>query len=328
MKHDGLLGGHGVVGTGQPVEDRDLAEPYRRLDEGQQHLFAVRRGRRDADRAIEDGEEPAREIAAGKEPLALRQVPHDARGEQVALKARRAGPRTSVPPAAALRSASRSARPCPLSLEAARPLSAAESASLSSRRQCLDREPSILSSRRCPMKPLVDQLSQYASYHRDRRNIATHLVGIPMIVVGIEALLARAVARAPRGAPDPRPRCARSRPLAFYLALDRRYGVAMAVFLAASLWVGTQRRRPAHGHLAARLCGASSSWAGSCSSSGTASRERSPRSWTTSWGCSSGPLFIVAEVGFALGLRDEVREVIEAPSRPDPRRPDRAASAS
>ena len=33
------------------------------------------------------------------------------------------------------------------------------------------------------MKTLVDQLAKYATYHRDRRNIATHLVGIPMFVV-------------------------------------------------------------------------------------------------------------------------------------------------
>ena len=32
---------------------------------------------------------------------------------------------------------------------------------------------------------------QYADYHRDRRNIATHFVGIPMIVFAIGVLLAR-----------------------------------------------------------------------------------------------------------------------------------------
>jgi uncharacterized membrane protein YGL010W len=35
-------------------------------------------------------------------------------------------------------------------------------------------------------------LIQYAHYHRDRRNIATHFVGIPMIVFAIGVLLARA----------------------------------------------------------------------------------------------------------------------------------------
>jgi uncharacterized membrane protein YGL010W len=34
-------------------------------------------------------------------------------------------------------------------------------------------------------------LKQYAEYHRDRRNIATHLVGVPMIVFGVGVLLSR-----------------------------------------------------------------------------------------------------------------------------------------
>ena len=41
------------------------------------------------------------------------------------------------------------------------------------------------------MKTLVDQLGQYAEYHRDRRNIATHFVGIPLIVVAVAVLLSR-----------------------------------------------------------------------------------------------------------------------------------------
>ena len=38
----------------------------------------------------------------------------------------------------------------------------------------------------------ADLLSQYAVYHRDQRNIATHFVGVPLIVFGIGVLLARA----------------------------------------------------------------------------------------------------------------------------------------
>jgi uncharacterized membrane protein YGL010W len=37
----------------------------------------------------------------------------------------------------------------------------------------------------------TDLMVQYARYHRDRRNIATHFVGIPLIVFGVSALLAR-----------------------------------------------------------------------------------------------------------------------------------------
>lgn len=42
-----------------------------------------------------------------------------------------------------------------------------------------------------PFRPAIDLMSQYAHYHRDRRNIATHMVGVPMIVFGVGVLLAR-----------------------------------------------------------------------------------------------------------------------------------------
>ncbi|MDD0810506.1 DUF962 domain-containing protein [Curvibacter sp. RS43] len=35
-------------------------------------------------------------------------------------------------------------------------------------------------------------LTRYAHYHRDRRNITTHLIGVPMIVLAVGVLLARA----------------------------------------------------------------------------------------------------------------------------------------
>ena len=42
------------------------------------------------------------------------------------------------------------------------------------------------------MRNATELLSQYAEYHRDRRNIVTHFVGIPLIVFAIGVLLARA----------------------------------------------------------------------------------------------------------------------------------------
>lgn len=40
-----------------------------------------------------------------------------------------------------------------------------------------------------PFRPAVELLARYALYHRDRRNIATHSVGVPMIVFGVGMLL-------------------------------------------------------------------------------------------------------------------------------------------
>ena len=41
------------------------------------------------------------------------------------------------------------------------------------------------------MTAATNLMAQYAAYHRDRRNIATHFVGIPLIVFAVGALLAR-----------------------------------------------------------------------------------------------------------------------------------------
>jgi uncharacterized membrane protein YGL010W len=41
------------------------------------------------------------------------------------------------------------------------------------------------------MRNATELMVQYAGYHRDRRNIATHFVGIPLIVFAIGVLLGR-----------------------------------------------------------------------------------------------------------------------------------------
>ena len=40
------------------------------------------------------------------------------------------------------------------------------------------------------MRAANDLLSQYAQYHRDQRNIASHFVGVPMVVFAVGVLLA------------------------------------------------------------------------------------------------------------------------------------------
>ena len=41
------------------------------------------------------------------------------------------------------------------------------------------------------MRKATELLAQYALYHRDRRNIVSHFIGVPMIVFGVGVLLAR-----------------------------------------------------------------------------------------------------------------------------------------
>jgi uncharacterized membrane protein YGL010W len=159
------------------------------------------------------------------------------------------------------------------------------------------------------MKSVDDLLSQYAAYHRDRRNIGTHLVGIPMIVCGIEALLARA-ALSLNGWPLTAALLAALAASVFYLAVDRRYGVAMVAFLGATLWVGSS---VAAGSIAAWLLGSAALFVGGwvIQFVGHAFEGRKPAFVDDVVGLLVGPLFVVAEVGFALGLRTPLRDEIE-----------------
>ena len=160
------------------------------------------------------------------------------------------------------------------------------------------------------MKTLEQHLSTYAAYHRDRRNIATHFAGIPMIVLAVATLLSRPII--PLGGIPLSPAVlVVALSAVFYLALDLRYGVAMAALLGLALW-------PAH----ALAAGSTGNWllAGGglfvlgwiIQFVGHIFEGKKPAFVDDLVGLLIGPLFIVAEVGFALTLRDPLRQQIEA----------------
>ncbi len=86
------------------------------------------------------------------------------------------------------------------------------------------------------MKTLVQQLTNYAAYHRDRRNIATHFIGIPMIVLAIGCLTARPAVDV-AGVPVSLSTLLVLGTSIYYLLLDIRFGLVMSALLAATLWV-------------------------------------------------------------------------------------------
>lgn len=86
------------------------------------------------------------------------------------------------------------------------------------------------------MKTILDHLSQYAFYHQDRRNVATHFVGIPMIVVGITILLSRPHFTLLDIVFTPALIIALAS-CVFYLRLDKAVGAAMTVLFALSIGV-------------------------------------------------------------------------------------------
>lgn len=87
------------------------------------------------------------------------------------------------------------------------------------------------------MKTLEDQLSQYAAYHRDARNIATHFIGIPMIVVAVAILLSRPAIELLGVAVSPALLAGLAASV-YYLKLDWFLGVIMSVLMALSVWAG------------------------------------------------------------------------------------------
>jgi len=160
------------------------------------------------------------------------------------------------------------------------------------------------------MKNLVEHLGQYAAYHRDPRNIATHFVGVPLIVVAVTVLLSR-----PGGWLAGwwiSPACLAALAAAwFYLRLDTRLGVLMSVLLALCLWAGE-----------ALAVQGTAVWLGAglglfvvgwvIQFVGHYYEGRKPAFVDDVAGLIVGPLFVVVELGLLLGLRRELRQEIEA----------------
>jgi uncharacterized membrane protein YGL010W len=156
------------------------------------------------------------------------------------------------------------------------------------------------------MHTLTGKLSQYAAYHRDRRNIATHLVGIPMIVVALLTLLSRPSIDVAGWSLSAAGLLFLVTSL-YYLKLDLRFGAAMTVLHGLALWGGTQ--------LAAQATATWLTWGIGLFVLGWALQfvghfweGRKPAFVDDILGLIIGPLFVVAEVTFALGLRPEVKK--------------------
>jgi uncharacterized membrane protein YGL010W len=164
------------------------------------------------------------------------------------------------------------------------------------------------------MKSLVDHLAQYAAYHRDRRNIATHFVGIPLIVLAVAVLLSRPGLPALGLWLSPASITAIAA-AGFYLRLDLRFGVLMTALLGLCLWTGALLAQQSTGvwlgwGLGLFVLGWIIQFVGHYFEG------RKPAFVDDLMGLAVGPLFVLAELGFLLGCRDEVREAVEQRAGP------------
>ena len=160
------------------------------------------------------------------------------------------------------------------------------------------------------MKTLVDHLSQYAAYHRDRRNILTHFIGIPMIVASVCVLLSRPVLL--EGAPWATPATLVSLlATLYYLRLDVRYGLVLAAFLATCLaWGASLASLETAAWLQTGIGLFVVGWA--FQFVGHYYEGKKPAFVDDLVGLLIGPLFVAAEAGFLLGWRKDLEAAIAA----------------
>jgi uncharacterized membrane protein YGL010W len=157
------------------------------------------------------------------------------------------------------------------------------------------------------MKTLDEQMSIYAAYHRNRWNRATHFIGVPAIVF---ALLIP-MCWVPLGGDITLAHAFAGVVLLYYFLLD--IPMALATTLALALLLYAAQRAAGAGAIAGWL------WAGGFFVGGWIFQlvghvfeGRKPALADNLFQIFIAPIFLVAELFFALGLKREVREKVEA----------------
>ncbi len=167
------------------------------------------------------------------------------------------------------------------------------------------------------MKTALEQLTKYASYHRDPRNIITHFIGIPLIVFAVVVLLARPVLiNALPSSPYANWLLITPALIAivlvslYYLKLDVQLGLVMTGFLVLCYFLSVPLARNS---LSVWLfCGLgifALGWV--LQFVGHFYEGKKPAFIDDIMGLIIGPLFVAAEAAFLLNLRADLRKPIE-----------------
>jgi uncharacterized membrane protein YGL010W len=166
---------------------------------------------------------------------------------------------------------------------------------------------------------LVEQMAMYAAYHRDRRNKATHFVGVPVIVLSLLVPMAWARIEV-GGTPVSLALAFTLAMLAIYLWLDRAVGFATAAavlpLLALAEWIAGLGYQIGGTVAAVLFVGG---WI--LQLVGHVFEGRKPALADNLLQVFIAPIFLAAEVLFAVGLKRELAAAVhERRTRHLPRR--------
>lgn len=159
------------------------------------------------------------------------------------------------------------------------------------------------------MKTLEDQMSFYAAYHQDSRNKATHFIGVPMIVFSLMIPLGWLRADID-GFTISAALIVTSALLLYYLVLDLPLGLAMGLVFALMLWGAEPLSQAAFmTSLAWFLVLFIAGWA--LQLWGHVYEGRKPALVDNLFQIFVAPIFLAAEVFFALGYKPKLHEEVQ-----------------
>jgi uncharacterized membrane protein YGL010W len=159
------------------------------------------------------------------------------------------------------------------------------------------------------VKTLEDQMSVYAAYHQDARNKATHFVGVPVIVFSLMIPLGWLRVEI-GGFPLSAALVVTSLLLLYYLVLDLPLGLAMAAVFALMLWGAEPLSQAAFGaSLAWFLALFVGGWA--LQLWGHVFEGRKPALVDNLFQIFVAPIFLAAEVFFALGYKPKLHQEVQ-----------------
>ena len=157
------------------------------------------------------------------------------------------------------------------------------------------------------MRSLEQQITQYAAYHRDRRNIFTHFFGVPLIVFSVVLALAPLVIGGVNAA-----LIALAMAAVYYVFLDVALGTAMLIFLFVCYLIAIYiNARLGHSGAVVGIAGVVFVAGWVIQFVGHKYEGMKPAFTDDLIGLAIGPLFVMTEIFFVLGLKQDLKKYVE-----------------